>query len=314
LTDLQERIIAAAYPIITRNSFATVTIEEIEAAAGVSREDFEAEFASLDEVGVACLERRDREWTVGMVESGARERGVTPEGRLLAIFEVFDDWFQRDDFEACTFINVLVQMGREHPLGQASVGHLVHIRQLVATLADEAGLQEPEEFAKSWHILMKGSIISATEGDRDAALRAQAMARDLIGRHRAADVSPADVVGEEWLRDHDLAADAASGRAPVPGSLLDSFEWPDDDGPVRSSLPAGELILVATDTPSELLISVAPNGFSDDVHALERTETSGVFLYPCTPDFPRFGPFSSPDDALAAYRQGVEVREESAAA
>lgn len=31
---------------------------------------------------------------------------------------------------------------------------------------------------------MKGSIMNATEGDTDAAIRAKEMARDLIARHR----------------------------------------------------------------------------------------------------------------------------------
>jgi hypothetical protein len=49
---------------------------------------------------------------------------------------------------------------------------------------DEAGLCDTEALARSWHILMKGSIVSAAEGDLDAARRAQAMARDLLERHR----------------------------------------------------------------------------------------------------------------------------------
>jgi hypothetical protein len=48
----------------------------------------------------------------------------------------------------------------------------------------EAGLRDPEEFARSWHILMKGAIVQAAEGDRGAAKRAQEMARALIERHR----------------------------------------------------------------------------------------------------------------------------------
>ena len=45
-------------------------------------------------------------------------RGDTPEEQLLAIFDVFDEWFRRDDFEACSFINVLLEMGTEHPAGR----------------------------------------------------------------------------------------------------------------------------------------------------------------------------------------------------
>jgi hypothetical protein len=42
-------------------------------------------------------------------------------------------------------------------------------------------LVEPDEFALD--ILMKGSIISAAEGDTGSARRAQPMARTLIDRH-----------------------------------------------------------------------------------------------------------------------------------
>ncbi|BCI89358.1 hypothetical protein NIIDMKKI_45640 [Mycobacterium kansasii] len=47
-----------------------------------------------------------------------------------------------------------------------------------------AGLLDVEDFAWSWHILMKGAIIMAAVGDAEAAHRAQKMARVLIERHR----------------------------------------------------------------------------------------------------------------------------------
>jgi hypothetical protein len=54
----------------------------------------------------------------------------------------------------------------------------------VCTLAEEAGLRDPNSFALSWHILMKGSIVQAGEGDREAAKRAKLMGRLLIDQHR----------------------------------------------------------------------------------------------------------------------------------
>jgi hypothetical protein len=132
---------------------------------------------------MAFLERREQVWTLGLIESEARRRGTTPRKRLLAIFDVFDDWFRRDDFEACTFINVLLEMGAEHPLGRASIDYLANIRRIVQKLAEEAELRDPEEFAYSWHILMKGSIISAAEGQPTSAARARRMAERLIEYH-----------------------------------------------------------------------------------------------------------------------------------
>jgi len=51
-------------------------------------------------------------------------------------------------------------------------------------VADEAGLCDTAKLARSWHILMRGSIVSAAEGDQEAAKLAREMARDLINRHR----------------------------------------------------------------------------------------------------------------------------------
>jgi hypothetical protein len=119
----------------------------------------------------------------GWVEAEARRRGSTPEEQLLAIFDLFDEWFHREDFEACSFINVLLELGAAHPAGRASIEHLVNIRSVVRQLAEEASLSDPDAFARSWHILMKGSIVSAAEGDPNAALRAKVMARRLIEDH-----------------------------------------------------------------------------------------------------------------------------------
>jgi hypothetical protein len=49
-------------------------------------------------------------------------------------------------------------------------------------MAEEAGVVDPEAFAHSWHILMKGSIVAAGEGDRHAAKRAKVMAESLLDR------------------------------------------------------------------------------------------------------------------------------------
>ena len=129
-------------------------------------------------------ERREQVWTIDWVEAEAKRGGSTPEEQLLAIFDAFDGWFRRDDFEACSFINVLLEMGPEHPASTASIQHLENIRSIVQRLAEEAGLRDPDSFARSWHILMKGSIVSAAEGDSEAAQRAKSMARCLIDEHR----------------------------------------------------------------------------------------------------------------------------------
>ncbi len=180
----RERVLAASYDLFARRGIRDVSIDEILAISGVAKATLYRHFPSKDDLVLAFLERRERLWTYGVVEAGALARTTDPEGRLLAIFDVFDEWFRRDDFEACSFINVLLEMGIEHPVGRASNAYLANIRALVAKLATAANLRDPDEFARSWHILMKGSIVQASEGDQDAAKRAQKMAATLIAEYR----------------------------------------------------------------------------------------------------------------------------------
>ncbi|WP_374953683.1 TetR/AcrR family transcriptional regulator [Arthrobacter sp. Y81] len=183
--DPVDRILATAYELFSRRGIRDVGTNELISRSGVAKATFYRHFPSKDALVLAFLALRDQVWTVDLIVSEARRRGNTPEERLLAVFDVFGDWFHRDDFEACTFINVLLEMGPEHPLGKASIGYLSRIRGHIEALAEEAGLNRTEEFARSWHILMKGSIISATEGDFLASKRAQQMAGWLIEHHRS---------------------------------------------------------------------------------------------------------------------------------
>ena len=73
---------------------------------------------------------------------------------------------------------------RTTAVGSASAEHLANIRSIIrAARRPRPSLRDPEQFAHSWHILMKGSIVAAGEGDVDAAKRGQAMGRLLIAQH-----------------------------------------------------------------------------------------------------------------------------------
>lgn len=182
----RDRILAAAYELFASRGIRDVGVDEVIERAGVAKATLYRHFPSKDDLVIAFLELREERWTLEWVEAEAMRRGTTPEEQLLAIFGLFDEWFHRDDFEACSFVNVLLEMGPEHPAGKASVQHLANIRSMVRKLAEESGLRDPESFARSLHILMKGSIISAAEGDAEAAQRARSMARVLIEQHRGA--------------------------------------------------------------------------------------------------------------------------------
>ncbi len=181
----RERILTAAYELFSRRGIRAVGTDEVIERAGVARATLYRHFATKNNLVLAVLQRREEVWTRGLIDEQSRQRGDTPEAQLLAIFDVLHDWFQlRDGYEGCSFINVLLELGADHPAGQASITHIDHVRDIVRRRAVAAGLIDVEDFASSWHILMKGAIVLAAVGDLDAALRARKMGRALIQEHR----------------------------------------------------------------------------------------------------------------------------------
>ncbi|MEM6108115.1 TetR/AcrR family transcriptional regulator [Mycobacterium sp. 050272] len=185
----RERILHAAYELFSRRGIRAVGTDEVIDRAGVAKATLYRHFATKNDLVLAVLERREEIWTHGLIEAQSEQRGTTPEDQLLAIFDVMHEWFHlRDGFEGCSFINVLLELGADHPAGQACIAHIDHVRDIVRRRALAAGLTDVEDFASSWHILMKGAIVLAAVGDLEAARRAQKMAVVLIEQHRPAPV------------------------------------------------------------------------------------------------------------------------------
>src|SRR5258705_3129474 len=140
----RERILDTAYTLFSRRGIRAVGVDEVISRAGVAKATLYKHFPSKDELVLGFLERREQLWTREWVEAEATRRGATPEERLLAIFDLFDEWFRREDFEACSFINVMLEMNdRKHPLGRASAIHLENVRSILRALAEEAGRRDP---------------------------------------------------------------------------------------------------------------------------------------------------------------------------
>ena len=177
----KQRILDTAYDLFSQHGVRAVGVDRIVAESGVAKMSLYRHFPSKDALVLTFLQEREERWTRDWLGAEVERRADSPAERLLAIFDVFGEWFQLVEFEGCSFINVLLEFDdRASALRQASVGHLRNIRSFVSGLAADAGALDPDALAHKWHILMKGSIVAAGEGDQLAATRAQEMGRLLL--------------------------------------------------------------------------------------------------------------------------------------
>lgn len=176
----RERILASAYRLFMSRGIAHVGVDAIVADSGCAKASLYNYFCSKEELALAFLEQRESLWTRAWLEEEVRRRTADPEGRLIAIFDLFDEWFHKKDFEGCSFISVLLESEYNSPVHRAAAHHLGNIQAIVRGFAMDAGLDDSAGFAQVWHILMKGSIVTAGEGNRDAAKSAQRAGRAIL--------------------------------------------------------------------------------------------------------------------------------------
>jgi AcrR family transcriptional regulator len=180
----RERVSRAAYELFSREGVRAVGVDAVIARAGTAKMTLYRNFPSKDDLIIEFLRRREQLWTRDWLEAESTRRGRTPREQLLAIFDVFSEWFTRPDFEGCSFLTTMIEItDRENPVHQAAVGHLANIRGYIGKLAAEAGVGDVDSFARQWHILMKGAIMAAHEGDTKAAARARELGELLLEQH-----------------------------------------------------------------------------------------------------------------------------------
>src|SRR6185312_7326169 len=99
----RERVLETAYRLFSAHGTRAVGVDRIIAEAGTAKMTLYRNFASKDDLIVAFLAAREQRWTRGWLQAEVERRATTPRARLLAIFDVFGEWFAREDFEGCSF-------------------------------------------------------------------------------------------------------------------------------------------------------------------------------------------------------------------
>jgi AcrR family transcriptional regulator len=245
----RERVSRAAYELFSREGVRAVGVDAVIARAGTAKMTLYRNFPSKDDLIIEFLRRREQLWTHDWLEAESTRRGQTPREQLLAIFDVFSDWFTQPDFEGCSFLTTMVEINdREHPVHQAAVEHLANIRGYIERLAAQAGISDVDSFARKWHILMKGAIMAAHEGDTAAAARSREL-------------------GELLLKQHGClpANNDADGRAPGPFPLR---------APCRYAGLADAQLLGRQPRPLDPVGDLLPSGFPGEV----RRSVAGLLI------------------------------------
>jgi AcrR family transcriptional regulator len=102
-------------------------------------------FRSKDDLAAAVIERHEEVWTRDRLAREVEQQANSPTARLLAIFDVLDEWFRGEGYEGCLFINsVLETHDRASPVRAASVTAIEHVHALIERFAKDADVRDPD--------------------------------------------------------------------------------------------------------------------------------------------------------------------------
>ncbi len=128
----RERLLETAYDLFHRNTLNTVGVDRIVSEANVAKTTLYRHFGSKEDLAVSVLARHQDVWMTEWLEQTIARRGGSAADRLLAIFDAFDEWFERDEYEGCLFARALLETrDPANPVCDAAVTGLRNIRAIV---------------------------------------------------------------------------------------------------------------------------------------------------------------------------------------
>ena len=179
----RDHLVDTALALFCRDGFHATGIDRILAESGVAKMTLYKHFKSKDELILAALRRRDelwRNWFMRAVEGRTKE----PRARLLAVFDVLDEWIAGKDFSGCVFINASAEFAdHDDPIHCAAAENKRLVRGYLRDAAAAAGAGDPDALATEIALLVEGAIVLAhVAGQTDAAGRARKAAETLVAR------------------------------------------------------------------------------------------------------------------------------------
>ena len=191
---VRDLLLEAAIRLFCRFGIGATSIDAVVAESGIARMTLYNHFGSKEGLVLAALQHEGSAWRAWFFTRLA-EIGGKAEDRLIGVFDILAEWFERADYFGCAFMNAILEArNQDETLLSITYAHKAQVLDQLRALAAAAGVPEPEEFAQQIDLLMDGAIVKAlikrsARPAREAKAIAKAMIVQSLGRENAAQPS-----------------------------------------------------------------------------------------------------------------------------
>jgi AcrR family transcriptional regulator len=156
-----DRLLNTATRLFCLHGINATGIDKILAEAGVAKMTLYNQFGSKEGLVFAVLEREGEAWRAWF-QTAVDQLGGTPRDKLVGIFDVLENWFKQEGFYGCAFINAVAEHNKEDPrIRTLAQAHKKKVLAIIRSLAEQAGVPDPDAVTEAIGILVDGAIIAA---------------------------------------------------------------------------------------------------------------------------------------------------------
>lgn len=178
----RQRILDAAYVQFRRKGFTRVGVDEIAAAAKVTKRTLYYHFKSKDELLAVVLDAQHR-LALASFRTFGDELSGTPEQIVDSLFKQLAAWSSKPRWEGSGFTRLAMELADKpgHPARVAAKRHKAILEDCLADLFAKAKVESPRERAREVWLLSEGAIsLVFIHGDTRYAVAAGEAAKRLV--------------------------------------------------------------------------------------------------------------------------------------
>ncbi|MDT7043623.1 TetR/AcrR family transcriptional regulator [Candidatus Nitronereus thalassa] len=157
----RDQLVQTAVKLFAEHGFHATGVDAIAEKSGVTKRTLYAHFRSKEDLVLAALRHYDGVFRNDFIQK-VEESANTPRGRLLAVFDVAEEWFQQNNFYGCMFINAVGEYSeRDSAIRQVCSEFKSLVKGYIRELCAKAGAKDPLRLAEELALLFEGAIVTA---------------------------------------------------------------------------------------------------------------------------------------------------------
>jgi AcrR family transcriptional regulator len=157
----EEKLLLAARRLFCQAGIHATGITRILEEAGVARQSLYTHYGSKENLLKAVLDTEASMW-FQWFDLDLPALKCSPSQRILALFDLIEKWFEKEDFFGCIFVNAVAEHEKDSGWVRDMAGtYRDQIIDRLGALVMESGARNPDIVIQKLGLIIEGAIITA---------------------------------------------------------------------------------------------------------------------------------------------------------